>query len=96
MPNFEDLAAEEKTKLVQIYILSSWNYEQEQIFKSGGISMPKFESYDDLIKFQEVMKKSFPPANIKFSDYNPMGSENIGDSVTFDLPPKFKIENENA
>jgi len=69
-------------QLAQNYLLAQHNFTQEEIFKRGGIALPKFKTYTDMEKFFKHCQKLFPPCNKRFSDLEK------GGEITFDLLPE--------
>lgn len=70
---------------VKLYILSEWNRKQDIIFKSGGITQPQFEKYEDLMKWNELVNDSFPPCYERFDSLKL--EENGMSNIMFDIPP---------
>jgi len=73
--------AEELKKAVETYILAITNYKNQTSFHAGGVSMPQFKTYEDMVGFQEAINKVFPAATgTRFDSIQNPGS------VTFNLP----------
>jgi hypothetical protein len=73
-------------KSAKIFAMTLYNYEQEQLFKSGKIAMPKansLEEYDAIIHFM----KNFKASEVPF--YN---VDLKNDTLIFDLPTRYKNE----
>jgi hypothetical protein len=75
------MTKDELDKAAKLYIVTAYNYEQDQAFKNGGIPMPKFKSYEEMEKFSSMMKSLFPSTDKRFSE--PTGE------IVFDIPDKY-------
>lgn len=58
--------AEELTKAVETYILAINNYNNQISYHAGGVSMPQFKTYEDMVGFQKAIDKVFPAATGPF------------------------------
>jgi len=76
---------DKKTKLdPKLFILTYENWRNRQNFISGGICVPQFESYEDMIEFYEAINSSFPSTDKKFIE------EVKHENIQFDIPERYK------
>lgn len=77
---------QEENECLETFMLVIHNIQQEKVFKSGGITFPKFESYESMKKFFELIKDLMPSTNAKFKDF----SDNNSGEIVFDIPDKYR------
>lgn len=70
----------------EIFILSLHNEKQKKIFRAGGMALPFFETYSEMIKFFEIIKNVMPVCNKRFPDED----VKIGE-IIFNLPPGLSL-----
>ncbi len=68
------------------FIVCSVNIQNKARFKAGGIGMPEFKNYDEMMAFIKLIEEAFPcaPAGIKFSDL-----DNKSD-IVFNIDEKYR------
>ena len=84
MSNKFNLSDEQIKRTVELLILTAHNKKQKAIFAAGGVAMPVCKTFAELEELKNIIEKSFPSCNKKFSDFKP------GDKIVFNLPARYR------
>lgn len=73
-------------KEIDAAVLAYINANNQLRFKSGGIALPIFKSLEEMHKFNEIMEKTFKPANKEYLATDPKPK------IAFNIDPKYLKE----